>query len=99
MELEPWAEDLTNEYLTGPDAILPAYLKNVAGPMREFYPSDESKYQEVLTNLPFNERKTKYNAFEKDISAVNIYFGKPTTIEYKRMIRMTNIDFISAVGG
>jgi hypothetical protein len=37
--------------------------------------------REVLTDLTDNNLSpTKYNALEKDIAVINVYFGKPTTI-------------------
>ena len=56
-----------------------------------------------------------YNAFERDIAVVNIFFGRSTAtgcryyndealidsfyLEYEKTPRMTEIDFISNVGG
>jgi hypothetical protein len=63
--------------------------------MRIFDPTDQPTYQEILTQLPYitclnqvysisifkkDQEKVTYNAFEKDVAVVNIYFGKPTSI-------------------
>ena len=40
-----------------------------------------------------------YNAFEKDIAILNLYFGKDTVPEYETNERMTVWDFISNIGG
>ena len=56
---------------------------------------------------------TYYNAYEKDIAIVNIFFGEPTAYgesvdifcylfhvpEYERLPKMTWLDFISGFGG
>ena len=55
---------------------------------------------------------TYYNAYEKDIAIVNIFFGEPTAYgestcqccsqcssEFERLPKMTWLDFISGVGG
>ena len=56
---------------------------------------------------------TYYNAYEKDIATVNIFFGGPTAYgesidifcyfyrvpEYERLPKMTWLDFISGFGG
>ena len=42
----------------------------------------EGSYNYKYTLLK-NPNKASYNAFEKDISVVNVYFGKSTTIGRK----------------
>ena len=56
---------------------------------------------------------TYYNAYEKDIAIVNIFFGEPTAYgefnnviiriylssEFERLPKMTWLDFISGFGG
>ena len=64
--------------------------------MRSHYPGQRAQGQEIIKTLVDDP---KYNAYDKDIAVVNIFFGKPTTIEYERIKRMTAIDFISSVGG
>lgn len=64
--------------------------------MRSHYPGQRAQGQEIIETLVDDP---KYNAYDKDIAVVNIFFGKPTTIEYERIKRMTAIDFISSVGG
>ena len=78
--------------------------------MRSHYPVARAESQEIIESLV---GEPDYNAYEKDIAVVNIFFGKPTTIgsnyydvqtlccdtEYERIKRMTAIDFISSMGG
>ena len=52
MKLDIWAEDVLDEYLNGPGTVVPEYIEGVSGPMREFFPSEESTYQEIMTYLP-----------------------------------------------
>ena len=40
-----------------------------------------------------------YNAYEKDIAMVNFYFDKSSILQYKRQERMTQVDYISQMGG
>ena len=45
------------------------------------------------------EMQPTYNAFEKDIGIVNIFFGKPYSTRYVKKNRLTGFDFLSQVGG
>ena len=55
-----------------------------------------------------------YNAYERDIAVVNIFFGKTTATgnfgcflgntkvycsEYEKTLKMTNVDFLANIGG
>ena len=46
-----------------------------------------------------NGEKDSYNAFEEDIAFVNIFFGQADIKKYQTKIKMSNIEFISLVGG
>ena len=45
--------------------------------MRAHYPVARAEGQEIIESLVGDP---DYNAYEKDIAVVNIFFGKPTTI-------------------
>ena len=45
--------------------------------MRSHYPGQRAEGQEIIESLVGDP---DYNAYEKDIAVVNIFFGKPTTI-------------------
>jgi len=53
--------------------------------------------RELISSL--TEGGQLYNAYEKDIAIVNIFFGEPTVFEFERSPRMTWLDFISSFGG
>ena len=88
----------------------PDYVARVESPIRKHYPVPRAKEQEIIESI---REDSEYNAYDKDIAVVNIFFGKPTTIgrgfllnyfkfptaEYERIKRMTAIDFISSMGG
>merc|ERR1712128_232109 len=65
--------------------------------MRKTYATDEMKKNEMLKTLTKSE--PRYNAFERDIVVLNIFFGKSTAIEYEKSRRMTETDFLSNLGG
>jgi hypothetical protein len=44
-------------------------------------------------------KPTTYEAYEKDIAILQIYFKTPTVVEYKTYPRQSWIDFFSAIGG
>ena len=46
-----------------------------------------------------NNETPVYDAYALDIAMVNFYFDKSTVLCYKRGQRMTEIDFISQMGG
>ena len=56
---------------------LPDYVARVESPMRSHYPGQRAEGQEIIESLVGDP---DYNAYEKDIAVVNIFFGKPTTI-------------------
>ena len=41
----------------------------------------------------------EYDAFEEDIAVLNVFFGNSFGTQYKTVLRMTNIEFLSLVGG
>ena len=41
----------------------------------------------------------EYDAFDKDIAILNVFFETPTVLEYTTQHSITWFDFISAVGG
>jgi hypothetical protein len=41
----------------------------------------------------------KYDAYERDIAVLNVFFETPTVLEYTTQPSKTWFDFISAVGG
>jgi hypothetical protein len=47
--------------------------------------------------LPFKE--TTYDAYEKDIAVLQVYFKTPTVMEYQTFPSRSWIDFFSAIGG
>lgn len=47
----------------------------------------------------FTQNPTTYDAFEKDIAVVEIYFEKPTIFQMGSQPRMTWVDYLSNVGG
>jgi hypothetical protein len=42
---------------------------------------------------------TEYDAYDRDIAILNVYFETPTVLEYTTQHSKTWLDFISAVGG
>ena len=57
-----------------------------------------------LTNKRYSYRLNRdeleeYDAFEEDIAVLNVFFGNSFGTQYKTVLRMTNIEFLSLVGG
>ena len=55
----------------------PDYVARVESPIRQHYPVARAKEQEIIESI---REDSEYNAYDKDIAVVNIFFGKPTTI-------------------
>ena len=107
----PWTYLAQIEYTNAsPNESLPWYLetdatkiKELEGRMKKF-PDQRQRVIDTATeqsalfksNLQMNPT---YNAFEKDIGIVNIFFGKPYGTRYVKKNRLTRFDFLSQVGG
>jgi len=68
-----------------------SYIRNMESNIRQ--------YGNDLEKDPFNHLHSEYDAFEKDIAMVQIYFKKSTVFEMGSQPRMTWIDYLSTVGG
>jgi len=75
----------------------PDYVHKILGPMRKYYINDARADRELLQSLVHGQ--VSYNAFERDIAIINIFYGDATAMEYERGLKMTAIDFISSLGG
>ena len=63
---------------------LPDYVARVESPMRSHYPVARAEGQEIIESLV---EDPDYNAYEKDIAVVNIFFGESTVFgERKRKL-------------
>ena len=49
--------------------------------------------------ISISKSVTEYDAYDRDIAILNVYFETPTVLEYTTMHSKTWFDFISAVGG
>ena len=72
-----WIQDERQSIATFLHCRLPDYVARVESPMRSHYPGQRAEGQEIIESLVGDP---DYNAYEKDIAVVNIFFGKPTTI-------------------
>ena len=94
-----WSQQVQDEYSIALGK-LPEYIKphdRKMESMRKY-----TKYDKVAKNMILKksmEAEPTYDAFEKDISIVNFYFGRPTVTQFKRAERLTWIDYIGQIGG
>ena len=85
-----WAEEVKGLY---EDDIVPGYIKAMVSPMRSIGENEEcwdakNTYKCRKLKNPKNaflfsinfQTETEYNAFERDITVLNIFFGKTTAI-------------------
>ena len=107
----PWTYLAQIEYQkAAPNDSLPWYLetdpkKNVDSKGRVFRFTDrrnKSSNQMALKNALFKSEiimHPTYNAFEKDIGTVNVFFGNAHSTKYIKKNRMSGFGFLSQVGG
>ena len=60
---------------------------------------DTTRYYKADDTFSVNNDRRAYDAYEKDIAMLQIYFKKSTAVQIGTRPRMTWIDFMSAVGG
>ena len=102
----PWIKSAQHEYEIV-NETLPWYLKTSETPtdksMKRF-PDTRAKILDpkLKSSLMFPseiEGNPSYDAFERDIGIVNIYFGNDHTIKYVKKNKMSAFDFLSQIGG
>ena len=105
----PWVNIAQNEYRLANQSI-PWYLETKSSTIMEnavIYPRfsnrrSRAKDINANTNAIFAEEMRKnptYDAFEKDIGIVNVFFGDKTISKYVTANRMSAFDFLSQIGG
>ena len=72
-------------------------FKDFMGPEYKWYESNRRKY--VKEDLFYQGIETPYQAYEKDIALVEVFFKKPTIIQIERRAKMNWIDYFATVGG
>ena len=94
-----WSQQVQNEYAFAL-GNLPNYVKADERKMESMRKLTSSK--QVENNIILKtamEAEPTYDAFEKDISVVNFYFGRPTVTQFKRAEKLTWTDYIAQIGG
>ena len=59
---------------------------------------DERKKSNSIFKSELKGEQT-YDAFKKDIGIVNVFFGKEKILKYVTSNKMSNLDFLSQIGG
>ena len=94
-----WSQSVQNEYREAkgnvPNYALP---NNERMSNTRRYVNTKEKEDALVFSVKNNETPV-YDAYALDIAMVNFYFDKSTVLCYKRGQRMTEIDFISQMGG
>ena len=106
MNPAPWMNTAQNEFLNANQTV-PWYLdtdsSHAEEGMRQFadkrkqvagqQSSSNSMFPSLLKENPF------YDAFEKDIGILRIFFSEKKILKYVTKNRMSNFDFLSQIGG
>ena len=94
-----WSQLVQNEYESAKGEV-PEFAAPNEKRMSNTRKYVASKKKEAYLVLQVkNNRTPYYDAYTNDIAIVNFYFDKSTVLLYKRNQRMTEIDFISQMGG
>ena len=81
-----------DEYLKV-DGLIPAYVKSKVKSSERFYSST------LKDGDLFSQADNSYDAYDKDIALLHIYFKRSTVFQLGSQPTMTWIDFLSQVGG
>ena len=101
----PWISDAINEFIHSNETV-PWYLQtnsalhlkkprfsNIRSRLQEFDPKKDEIFSSKLISNP------NYDAFEKDIGMINVFFEKSHIPRYVRVNRMSTFDFVAQIGG
>ena len=94
-----WSQLVQNEYISA-NGEVPEFATPTETRMSNTRKYVASQEKEAFLVLQVKNNQTpEYDAYTNDIARVNFYFDKSTVLLYKRDQRMTEIDFISQMGG
>lgn len=102
----PWMNIAQNEF-TNANLTFPWYLEtnnskmdlgNLKFPNQRLRIGDESKKSSLMFPSDLLQNPT-YDAFEKDIGILNVFFREPNIMKYVKHNRMTGFEFFSQIGG
>ena len=86
-----WGRQVIESYMKRKGSV-PEYLVKVQSSKRTI------KDSYVLTNF-FEDLPKEYDAYEKDIAVLNVFFDSTTVMLFKSQRRQSWLDYFSAVGG
>ena len=103
----PWTSDAQNEYLAANESV-PWFLETnksriTIGGKRKFSDQRSRYYEQKAGRGAIFAEKLKmrpyYNAFEKDIGFLNVFFSQKKVTRYVKANKGSYFDFISQMGG
>ena len=106
----PWISMAQNEFQEGNQSV-PSYLITNSNETTQKTDENMTKFSDVRYrildkkhkhNVLFLSELSKnptYNAFQKDIGLINVFFGDKHIVTYAKRNRMTFSDFMSKIGG
>ena len=93
-----WASSVLRQYENSSEGELPTFMTNTSHFLNKRDAALPSKYPNLVMQQEFQERPT-YNAFIEDIAVVNFYFDQSSVLQFTRQESMTDVGFISQLGG
>ena len=91
-----WGQNVLSQYQEEANEIPDYISKEVETNIRQ-YVDKKAAGNEVFKAA--NEKKTNYDAYQKDIAMVTFFFDTTTAMEFSREPKMTTIQYISQIGG
>ena len=100
MNPAPWLTDVQNEYLSENESI-PWYLdtyssKSIFSDLRSRNNEHRRSNGEIF--VAKQKKNPTYNAFERDIGVVNVFFDKNTISKYEKTNRLSIFEFLVQIG-
>ena len=92
-----WAHKVQTQYKKVLESI-PKYADNSSFFTDQRYRAQLAKIPNLVFQKDLEDNPT-YNAYEEDITVVNFYFDKSSVLQFTRQESMTEIGFISQLGG
>ncbi len=85
-----WADEVLQQYPN--DITRPIFLSDVVSSTRTL--TSSVSMQKIFTKI-----NRTYDAYDEDIAVLNVYFDKPTLIQFETRASQTWTNFLSNVGG
>lgn len=92
-----WTETVVTEYNKTYNGSVPGFATRMSSNIR--HRLDSPQKLKVAAFAHRMAANPTYDAFDHDVAVVNFYFDKPTILQFKRVARLSWVDYTSQIGG